>query len=77
MFSKVILSTVALLAVVNAIKVTSPGQNTEWSASGSQTITWEAVSTDPDSFEVVLDNQVSHSPISFVRLRGSKVRWGI
>ena len=58
MFAKVIITASALLAVVNAIRVTSPGMNTEWNASGAQTITWEAVSTDPDSFQVVLDNQV-------------------
>jgi hypothetical protein len=59
MFTKTLLSTFALLAVVNAIKVTSPDDDTEWSTSGSHTITWEAVSTDTESFQVVLDNQVS------------------
>ena len=58
MFTKTILSTFALLAVVNAIKVTSPDDDTEWSTSGAHTISWEAVRTDTESFQVVLDNQV-------------------
>jgi hypothetical protein len=61
MFVKTLISTVALLAVVNAIKVTSPDEDTEWSTSGAHTVTWEAVSTDAESFQIVLDNQVSHS----------------
>ena len=59
MFTKTIISTFALLAVANAIKVTSPDDDTVWGTSGSQTISWEAVSTDTESFRVVLDNQVS------------------
>jgi hypothetical protein len=59
MFSKILISTVALLAVSNAMKVVTPDEDTEWSTSGSHTITWEAVSTDTESFMVVLDNQVS------------------
>jgi hypothetical protein len=59
MFSKILISAVALLAVSNAMKVVTPDEDTEWSTSGSHTITWEAVSTDTESFMVVLDNQVS------------------
>lgn len=42
-----------------AIQVTSPGMSTVWSNTGSQTISWKAVSTDPDTFVVQLVNQVS------------------
>lgn len=69
MFAKAIITASALLAVVNAIRVTSPGMNTEWNASGAQTITWEAVSTDPDSFQVVLDNQVCRVASRLLLLR--------
>jgi len=59
MFTKTLISTFAFLAIANAIKVTSPDDDTVWGTSGSQTISWEAVSTDTESFQVVLDNQVS------------------
>jgi hypothetical protein len=69
MFSKILISTVALLAAVNAMKVVSPDEDTEWSTSGSHTITWEAVSTDSESFQVVLDNQVSRARTGHVQCR--------
>lgn len=49
-----------LLSSASAITVTQPDDDTVWSSgTSSQTIAWEAVSTDPDSFQVQLVNQVS------------------
>ena len=48
-----------LLSSASAVKVLSPGDDTIWaSGTSSQSITWEAVSTDPESFQVQLVNQV-------------------
>jgi hypothetical protein len=49
-----------LLSSASAVKVTQPTEDSVWSSgTTSQTIAWEAVSTDPDSFQVQLVNQVS------------------
>lgn len=48
-----------LLSSASAIKVLSPHDGSVWSSgSSSQSITWEAVSTDPETFQVQLVNQV-------------------
>lgn len=58
-------SALALLAAVaSAFQVTSPNNVTGWSSSGSNTLTWSRVSTDPTSFNVVLTNTV-RSPFCF------------
>jgi hypothetical protein len=44
---------------VKAVTVTSPTEGQNWGTTGAQTVSWEAVSTDPTSFSVVLVNDVS------------------
>ncbi|KUI67233.1 hypothetical protein VM1G_11475 [Cytospora mali] len=39
---------------LDSITITAPEQGAKWDFSGSNTITWTSVSTDPDSFEIVL-----------------------
>ena len=46
---------------VKAVTVTSPTEGQNWGTTGAQTVSWEAVSTDPTSFSVVLVNDVSLS----------------
>ncbi|WVQ77775.1 hypothetical protein IAR50_007465 [Cryptococcus sp. DSM 104548] len=50
----VLASLLATLAVSNALQVTSPSEDSVWSSGDSQTIEWDAVSTDPTSFEIQL-----------------------
>ncbi|KAK4686052.1 hypothetical protein P7C73_g4086, partial [Tremellales sp. Uapishka_1] len=54
----------------SAISVTSPTNTTVWSSGTSgQTVSWEAVSTDPTSFEIQLVNQagfLTNSPVTLV-----------
>ena len=47
---------------VKAVTVTSPTEGQNWGTTGAQTVSWEAVSTDPTSFSVVLVNDVSGGP---------------
>ncbi|WVF68227.1 hypothetical protein IAT40_002992 [Kwoniella sp. CBS 6097] len=58
------------LALTGAITVESPDRDTIWkSGDTSQTITWKAVSTDPDSFVVQLVNQagfLTDSPVTLI-----------
>jgi len=52
-------SAVALLALplgALGLSITSPGTNDTWDSSGSHTITWQTVSTDPTSFSILLTN---------------------
>lgn len=56
----IIASFLASLALSNAISVESPTKDTVWESSGSQTVEWKAVDTDPTSFEIQLVNQVSN-----------------
>lgn len=58
MFTKLftVLPLVALTA--QALKVTSPDEKTEWGLTGSQTVSWESVSSDPSSFAIVFVNDV-------------------
>lgn len=50
----------SLVSQISAIQVTSPSSSTVWSSGTSgQTVSWEAVSTDPTSFVIQLVNQVS------------------
>ena len=54
-----ITAALTLLSSASAIKVLSPHDASVWSSgSSSQSITWEAVSTDPETFQVQLVNQV-------------------
>ncbi|OCF33578.1 hypothetical protein I316_04651 [Kwoniella heveanensis BCC8398] len=58
------------LALTGAITVESPDRDTIWkSGDSSQTITWKAVSTDPDSFLIQLVNQagfLTDSPVTLI-----------
>lgn len=47
----------SLMAVAQAIKVTSPAKDAEWDLSTKQEIKWDSVDTDPDTFKIVLINQ--------------------
>ena len=48
-----------LAAAAQAIKVTSPTDDSIWqSGTSSQTVSWEAVDTDKTSFAILLINQV-------------------
>jgi len=52
-------SAVALLALplgALGISITSPGTSDVWNSSGSHTITWQSVSSDPTSFTILLTN---------------------
>jgi len=53
-------SVVALLAAVPlgafGLSITSPGTLDKWESSGSRTITWKSVSSDPSSFSIHLTN---------------------
>ncbi|KIP10678.1 hypothetical protein PHLGIDRAFT_65075 [Phlebiopsis gigantea 11061_1 CR5-6] len=46
----------AFAASALALQVTQPTNATGWSTSGSNTVAWNAVSTDPSNFTVVLVN---------------------
>ncbi|WWD04204.1 hypothetical protein V865_002271 [Kwoniella europaea PYCC6329] len=64
------LAALSALALTGAITIESPDRDTEWqSGTSSQTISWKAVSTDPDSFVVQLVNQagyLSDSPVTLI-----------
>jgi len=71
MLAQTLLATLALstLTLTSAIQVTNPTMDTVWNSNGAQTISWEAVSTDPDSFMVVLVNQqgfLTNSPVTLI-----------
>lgn len=59
MFTKFFTLAPLLALAVKAVTVTSPTEGQNWGTSGAQTVSWEAVSTDPTSFSVVLVNDVS------------------
>jgi hypothetical protein len=58
MLAKFFLAPLFALAV-KAVSVTSPTEGQNWGTSGAQTVSWDAVSTDPTSFSIVLVNDVS------------------
>ena len=55
---RVVASLLALAASALALQVTEPTNSTGWATSGQNTVTWDAVSTDPSNFTVVLVNMV-------------------
>ncbi|WVR08043.1 hypothetical protein IAU60_005087 [Kwoniella sp. DSM 27419] len=61
----------SLLALTGAVTVESPDRDTVWqSGTTSQTISWKAVTTDPESFVVQLVNQagfLSNSPVTLIQ----------
>lgn len=54
----------ALASAAAALQVTSPSKSSVWTAGESQTITWDSVSTDEDTFSIYLSNQVEYPPVS-------------
>lgn len=56
-----ILSLLALAATsASALKVTSPTSSDVWTAGDAQTVTWETVSSDQDTFNIYLSNMASY-----------------
>ncbi|KAH8089300.1 Ser-Thr-rich glycosyl-phosphatidyl-inositol-anchored membrane family-domain-containing protein [Filobasidium floriforme] len=55
MLAKLFLAPLFALAV-QAVTVTSPTEGQNWGTSDAQTVSWDAVSTDPTSFSIVLVN---------------------
>ncbi|KUI53186.1 hypothetical protein VP1G_10527 [Cytospora mali] len=53
MLPKYLLTIGSVLSASMAITITAPKQGAKWDFSGSNTITWNSDSTDPDSFEIV------------------------
>ncbi|RDW85574.1 hypothetical protein BP5796_03899 [Coleophoma crateriformis] len=58
------ISLAALIAVAQAITVTSPTKNTLWNSDNANTITWTSVSTDPTTVDIYLVHQASQPQIS-------------
>ncbi|WRT69734.1 uncharacterized protein IL334_006725 [Kwoniella shivajii] len=67
---KLTLAALSALALAGAITVESPDKDTIWqSGTSSQSISWNAVSTDPTSFVVQLVNQagfLTDSPVTLI-----------
>lgn len=55
-----LLSLLALAATSAALKVTSPTSSDVWTVGDSETITWDVVSSDQDSFNIYLSNMASY-----------------
>ncbi|ROW04813.1 hypothetical protein VMCG_04849 [Cytospora schulzeri] len=56
-------STLTLLALASgaiALQVTSPSKTSVWTVGDSETITWDTVSSDQDSFNIYLSNMASY-----------------
>lgn len=56
-------STLTLLALASgaiALQVTSPSKSSVWTVGDSETITWDTVSSDQDSFNIYLSNMASY-----------------
>lgn len=59
------LSQVTILAFASsalALQITSPGQNTLWDLSETNEIKWNAVNTDPQTFDIYLSHMAAHPP---------------
>lgn len=54
------LSLLALAATAAALKITSPSKDDEWRTGSEQTIKWDAVSSDQDTFNIYLSNMASY-----------------
>ncbi|GKT42786.1 UPF0641 membrane protein [Colletotrichum spaethianum] len=64
MFSKTTVAITSLLALAQAVKVTKPAKGDDWDISATNEITWETVSSDPKSFEIVIVNQSGYPGVS-------------
>jgi hypothetical protein len=68
MYTAIFTTLVVAASLSNAVRVTSPTDDSLWQSGSSQTISWESVSTDPQQFDIQLVNQVSD---------GSEIDWWI
>lgn len=50
----------ALASAAAALKLTSPTSSDVWTVGEKQTVTWDAVSSDQDSFNIYLSNMASY-----------------
>lgn len=50
----------ALASAAAALKLTSPTSSDIWTVGEDQTVTWDAVSSDQDSFNIYLSNMASY-----------------
>ncbi|KXH45587.1 developmentally Regulated MAPK Interacting protein [Colletotrichum salicis] len=64
MFSKTAVAITTFLAIAEAVKVTKPAKGDDWDLSKTNEITWETVSSDPKSFEIIIVNQASYPGVS-------------
>ncbi|KAI3532378.1 developmentally Regulated MAPK Interacting protein [Colletotrichum filicis] len=64
MFSKSAVAITSFLAIAEAVKVTKPAKGDDWDLSKTNEITWETVSSDPKSFEIVIVNQSGYPEVS-------------
>ncbi|KAK1700862.1 hypothetical protein BDP55DRAFT_2402 [Colletotrichum godetiae] len=64
MFSKTVVAITSFLAIAEAVKVTKPAKGDDWDLSKTNEITWETVSSDPKSFEIIIVNQASYPGVS-------------
>jgi hypothetical protein len=58
-------SQITLLALASsalALQITSPGMNTIWDLAKTNEIKWNAVNTDPSTFDIYLSHMASHPP---------------
>ena len=56
MYSVSLVALLSAISAVTALQVTSPGNTSSWTSTGSNSIAWQRVSTDPTNFTVVLTN---------------------
>ncbi|KAK2071678.1 hypothetical protein P8C59_006084 [Phyllachora maydis] len=60
----------ALVAAASAIEILQPDDTSQWDFSSKNTITWKNVSTDPQTFNVVLVNGAATPPSTTVIAQG-------
>ncbi|PQE15732.1 extracellular conserved serine-rich protein [Rutstroemia sp. NJR-2017a BBW] len=58
------LALATLIAIAQAITITSPAKDGTWDLSKSQTITWTSVSTDPQVVDIYLAHMASNPPLN-------------
>ncbi|KAM3087988.1 hypothetical protein ACMFMG_002053 [Clarireedia jacksonii] len=58
------LALATLIAIAQAITITSPSKDGVWDLSKSQTITWTSVSTDPQTVDIYLAHMASNPPLN-------------
>jgi len=58
------LALATLIAIAQAITITSPSKDGTWDLSKSQTISWTSVSTDPQVVDIYLAHMASNPPLN-------------